>query len=316
MSSIPVQLDKRYKEYVKFAAAMSKRVKSTLVSYCEKNHYAFSSRIKSIDSLYDKIESCRYTKFCDIDDIYAYSIIVSKRSDENSVLEFLRKTFNVIKEVNRKSYRLEPNTFKFNSTRLICTLKRAEEPEFFTIDDIKFEIQIRTAFEYAWSISLHDIVYKGDNINWKKERIASQIKANVEQLDNIIDGFNAIYENVDGRPDKRSESLGKISEWIRDMIGRNEMRALTLPNSITKCAENIYNLFENNECSEILGELNKVKNVLINSKEFYSISLYQYILLSLFRKGKIKNSDVIYHITQELLTIEPKLSELNSFVYE
>ena len=57
------------------------------------------------------------------------------------------------------------------------------------IYNITFEIQVKSAFEHAWAVSTHDLVYKSPEIDWKRLRLAAQIKANVEQLDTLILAF-------------------------------------------------------------------------------------------------------------------------------
>jgi ppGpp synthetase/RelA/SpoT-type nucleotidyltranferase len=57
----PSILERKYNEYLPFVRVVAERVKSTLVNFCESRGYAFSSRIKSIESLAEKIETGRFT---------------------------------------------------------------------------------------------------------------------------------------------------------------------------------------------------------------------------------------------------------------
>ncbi len=44
--------------------------------------------------------------------------------------------------------------------------------------------------QHAWGLATHDLIYKADEINWPKERIAFQIKAMLEQAEVTISGVN------------------------------------------------------------------------------------------------------------------------------
>lgn len=46
-----------------------KKLDQTLLSYTKKKNFAYSSRIKSIESISEKIETGRYEKWDDIDEV-------------------------------------------------------------------------------------------------------------------------------------------------------------------------------------------------------------------------------------------------------
>ncbi len=63
---------------------------------------------------------------------------------------------------------------------------------------LTFEIQVRTAFEHAWMATTHALAYKPDRVDWRDLRLAARLKAAVEQLDDLVAGFQ--------------ETAGRISE--------------------------------------------------------------------------------------------------------
>jgi ppGpp synthetase/RelA/SpoT-type nucleotidyltranferase len=191
--SYPSILERRYNEYSPFLEGTAKQVKSILVNFCEIHGYAFSSRIKTIESLAEKIETCRFKSWSNLDDLFACTIIIPTLFHEEEVTKFCKDIFQIERTTKRGQNRKSPDTFKFDSTRIYAKLRRSEHinnSELLNIYDITFEIQIKSAFEHAWSVSTHDLVYKNDEIDWKKLRLAAQIKANVEQLDTLILAFD------------------------------------------------------------------------------------------------------------------------------
>ena len=90
-----------------------------------------------------------------------------------------------------------------------------------SIYQIQFEIQVKSAFEHAWSVSTHDLVYKNSEINWRKLRLAAQIKATVEQLDMLILAFEQTSEFIEDN----SYPVIKIKQHLAlKLIGYLKMR--------------------------------------------------------------------------------------------
>ena len=166
---------------------------SFISKFCEIHGYAFSSRIKTIESLAEKIETGRFKNWSNLDDLFACTIIIPTLLHEEEVTKFCKDIFQIERTTKRGQNRKSPDTFTFDSTRIYAKLRRSEDinnSELLNIYHITFEIQIKSAFEHAWSVSNHDLVYKNDEIDWKKLRLAAQNKANVEQLDTLILAFD------------------------------------------------------------------------------------------------------------------------------
>lgn len=54
----PSILDHQYQQYLPFVQDVAKRAKETMLNFCENNNgYALTSRIKTIESLAEKIET-------------------------------------------------------------------------------------------------------------------------------------------------------------------------------------------------------------------------------------------------------------------
>jgi hypothetical protein len=99
------------------------------------------------------------------------------------VIDFLGRAFNQVVVRGRNDTRKPPDVFRFEATRFIGMLHRPagtdpKEPLF----NLAFEVQVRSAFEHAWSVTTHELVYKSQSVDWKRMRLAAQLKAAVEQL--------------------------------------------------------------------------------------------------------------------------------------
>ena len=56
----PSILERRYQDYLPLVKEVASRVKDTMLNFCEKNGYALTYRIKTIESLAEKIETGRF----------------------------------------------------------------------------------------------------------------------------------------------------------------------------------------------------------------------------------------------------------------
>ncbi|NES18014.1 MAG: hypothetical protein F6K41_03585 [Symploca sp. SIO3E6] len=65
----PSILERRYQEYLPFVQEVARRVKDTILNFCENNGYAATYRIKTIESLAEKIETGRFKQWSDLDEL-------------------------------------------------------------------------------------------------------------------------------------------------------------------------------------------------------------------------------------------------------
>ncbi|HEY9702182.1 MAG TPA: hypothetical protein V6C58_07035, partial [Allocoleopsis sp.] len=195
----PAILERKYQQYLPFVQNVSQRVKETLINFCEGKGYAFIARVKTIESLAEKIETGRFKNWSDLDDLFGCTIIIPTLSHEKEVIQFCQNTFDIMRTIKRGQNKKPPDTFRFDSTRIYAKLKTLNpinSDNILSIYDIIFEIQVKSAFEHAWSVSTHDLVYKHSEIDWRRLRLASQIKATVEQLDMLILAFEQTFEFI------------------------------------------------------------------------------------------------------------------------
>ena len=205
---------------------LERYVRETIQPWCNDRGYPFKGRLKSLESLSEKIETGRFEKWSVLDDLYGCTIVIPTAAHEAGVLTFLRSAFEEIELRLRNSTQKAPDVFRFDSSRYIGKVRN--QPGLELVSDISetyFEVQIPTAFEYAWSVVTHDLVYKGDAFDWRKERLAAQIKASVEQIELLISGFSFNVENMAASRHDESDAKQYIVEAFRGMI--NEVISAT-----------------------------------------------------------------------------------------
>ena len=123
-----------------------------------------SGRTKSISSINDKIKRKLYSDpLIQMTDITGLRVVVFFESHISEVSDIIREVFNVDEEnsIDRDQL-LGGDRIGYRSVHFVCSLggQRKELPEYASIHDLKFEIQIRTVLQHAWAELAHDRAYK------------------------------------------------------------------------------------------------------------------------------------------------------------
>jgi ppGpp synthetase/RelA/SpoT-type nucleotidyltranferase len=317
----PSILDRKYKQYFPFVERASNIVKSTLINYCEVKGYAFTSRIKTVESLAEKIETGRFKEWANLDDLFACTVIVPTLSHEDEVIDFCKKTFDSRRTVKRGQNKKAPDSFKFDATRIYARLKKSADTSYensLNIYDIVFEIQIKSAFEHAWSVSTHDLVYKSSEIDWRRLRLSAQIKATVEQLDTLILAFEQTSLIIKENDYSEIKIKHKLASRINELFKTRKLPDELQPKDMTRFCDNLYRLINarhNKEIREIEVIEQIVQEIQATSPNRIplSISLLQYFFAILIQKRIICLPIQNYscHITEELRTLYPDI-QINS----
>jgi ppGpp synthetase/RelA/SpoT-type nucleotidyltranferase len=116
---------------------------------------AIEHRVKSEKSLAGKLElkGAKYKTVDDITDLVGLRVITFYTDEVDKVAAIVKRLFDVDWQESvdkRKLHQLD--AFGYNSLHYICRLKEGGP---------RFEIQMRTALQHAWSTIEHDIGYKG-----------------------------------------------------------------------------------------------------------------------------------------------------------
>ena len=179
---VPASVLQKHKYVRPYLEKLGQHVRDVVGGYCDRKGYAYAGRAKSSESLAEKIETGRYAKWSDLDDLFACTIVIPTLTDEPEVLEFLRQAFTEDRLERRGSTLKDPAVFRFDTTRFIGCLGPSEIERNPVLATMKFEVQVRTAFEHAWSVTTHALTYKAGQVNWRHLRLAAQLRSAIEQL--------------------------------------------------------------------------------------------------------------------------------------
>jgi hypothetical protein len=169
--------------------------------------------------------------------------VVPTAARETVVLDFLKRVFEEVELRPRNSTKKAPETFRFDSTRFIGKLRITDGLDLPPgVSSVRFEVQVPSAFEHAWAVVTHDLVYKSPDMDWRKARLAAQLKAGVEQIELIIAGFEANLDFVAQSSYPEIDAKQAIIDAFQElMIDETVSRALA-PQSWSRFADNVYRL--------------------------------------------------------------------------
>jgi hypothetical protein len=240
---VPQRILNTYGQVEPLLESIAEYVSQTLRPYCEKSGYLFFGRIKKAESLSEKLEGGRIKKWSEIDDLYACTIVIPTAGHELAVIRKLDACFARSSVRSRGTTKKAPEVFRFDTTRYYARLSEGAAAERAPgVDGITFEVQIATVFEYAWSTVTHDLVYKGDRVDWKKQRLAAQLKAAVEQIEMIIGAFDQVSGAVPESEWPEVAVKDSIVARFQELISDGVIAANLTPSSWRRFADNVFSL--------------------------------------------------------------------------
>lgn len=222
---------------------VARYVRDTLDQYCRDRKYLFSERTKTSESLAEKLESGRFHRWSKLDDLYACTVVVPVQDHEDRVIRHLDAVFDRKTIRNRDATSKAPDVFRFDGTRWYGTIPSTAAAERQPgADEIIFEVQVVTAFEYAWMAVTHDLVYKADEVDWRQLRLAAQLKAAVEQVEVLIAAFDSASSVVRESPWSETTSKSAIVTRFKTLADDGHIPATLEPSSWRRFADNVFSL--------------------------------------------------------------------------
>jgi hypothetical protein len=107
---------------------------------------------------------------------------------------------------------------------------------------LQFEVQILTAFEYAWQVATHDLVYKGDSIDWRRLRVSAYLRTAAEQADSLIAAFEDMVGSVPVSPHPDTERRERIVSVCKQQFEDQLLPPSLRPASWVRFGENVLEL--------------------------------------------------------------------------
>lgn len=213
-----------------------------IININKKSTWHYVGRIKQLESFALKIETGRFNKTEIFDDVFACTIVVSNLSEIGDAVNLIKRFFTVTssKPNNPKYTHKQSHSFQFDDLRMYCKIKDDETGKYSEeLLSKVFELQVKTFLQHAWSIATHDLIYKSDQVNWAKERIAYQVKATLEHAEVSISGVNHLSALDEiNKSNRESSELNKVIRFIKKYWTTED-----LPADIRRLAQNLIALF-------------------------------------------------------------------------
>ena len=312
---IPRAIEALYGRIVDSSNLLGYYIDQTLGNMAVSLHIVYvPARIKPKESLMAKIEKEGYKNPADeIEDLVACTLIVNKTSEIDFVKKVIEQKFNIEAEKSKRSR--SPNEFVYDAVHLILSFK--DDPFISNrgrdILGRKFELQIRTGLQNTIDKVTREEIYKTDVLTWQKDRTASEIRANLELLDLLLDSFPKIADFQEEREYELYKRRNKIIDllkytWTAEKLPEDLRRASIIIEDYLKLAE---------------AEVEDLSNWLKLDKYAYivkavSITPCQIILMILFLEKKNRFLQTVERrnrrllITSEMIDICPELNEVDS----
>lgn len=229
-------------------ADVQRYVGNTLEPYCRKLNYAFIGREKTVPSLAEKLDGGRIAAWTELDDLYACTIVVPVAEHEDAVLRKLDSSFERVRVRTRSDAQKAPDVFRFDGVRWYGRLQAdtaaTRQPG---VGDQIFEVQVVTAFEYAWMAVTHDLVYKADNADWRRQRLAAQLRAAVEQIEVLIAAFDSASSAIVESPWPETQAKSMIIDRCKLLALDGYVPPTLEPESWRRFADNVFALIRTYE---------------------------------------------------------------------
>ena len=182
-----------------------------------------------------------------ITDILGLRIVCHYGSDVELVKKILQNNFQIIDETNKtKVMEAHDDTFGYKGLHLDLKLleNRAALPEYKRFSEYRFEVQIRTIIQDAWSSLDHKIKYK--------KNIPSKLKRRINRLAALFELADQEFETI------RTETTKSEEEAILKHTEDNHLNAFLFLSTVKKHYQDYR--FDGHKVDEFVEELCKANS--------------------------------------------------------
>jgi len=203
----------------------------------KQNQWFFFSRIKEEESFALKLETGRVANPAEMEDFFACTLVVENRLAISAAVAIIEEICDVVERRPAKDDKTHksPHEFSFDDLRLYVKLKGSDQLPPTPLNELIFEVQVKTFLQHAWGIATHDLVYKGQSVNWGRARVAFQIKAMLEHAEISIESVDSIAESsLLKQTDDKFQDVTLVIGWLIATWDEDG-----LPTDMVRLAQNI-----------------------------------------------------------------------------
>lgn len=236
---VPASIRTLYETQIESRERLKRRV-DVLLKPRLRHGWHYESRIKTLESYTLKVESGRFDDPSALEDLFAATIVVKNGSEITEAEATVLGLFSSVGRRPKKDTETHkaPEQFPFDDLRLYVRWRDDPSLPPTGLDGMLFELQIKTFLQHAWAIATHDLIYKTDDADWAKMRIAYQVKAMLEHAEiSIQEAARLSSCEALAKSDPKTISVKSFITLITDLWASED-----LPDNIRRLAENIMQL--------------------------------------------------------------------------
>jgi ppGpp synthetase/RelA/SpoT-type nucleotidyltranferase len=211
----------------------------------KKPEWFYRSRVKELESFAQKLETGRVDNPSKMEDFFACTLVVENRSSIRDAVDLVERYCEILQRrpPTTGHTHKRPESFAFDDLRLYATLKSDDMTRPNPLNETPFEVQIKTFLQYAWGIATHDLVYKGDKVDWARARIAFQIKAMLEHAEVSIEKAGAVAQSdALAMRDTETQQLLEVLAWVEktwddEVLPRDKVRLSSTLNDLIQALD-------------------------------------------------------------------------------
>lgn len=233
-----------YDELLLSQSILKEKVDQVLCGKKDERWHYFS-RLKGLESFAQKLETGRIGDPRMPEDFFACTLVVENQASIPKAEEMIAAAFQAAERRPRlagETYH-KPSSFEFDDLRLYCVFGQPADGPATGAEGLRFEVQIKTFLAHAWGIATHDLIYKGNKIDWMASRVAFQIKAMLEHAEISIASVHQIAQLPEAKKEDRSTAEKREmviwiqSQWKQDQLPADILRLADTLLSVARAAD-------------------------------------------------------------------------------
>ena len=229
-------------------------VEEVLKSMVGDSGWLYSSRIKTLDSFAQKIETGSVVDPMCLEDFFACTIVVPTVAEIGSAEEMVYQLYDrrERRPIDDNFTRKSSSEFVFDDLRLYVARRPRISGKDPNLDGVLFEVQIKTILQHAWSVATHDLIYKTDTVSWPLERVAFQVKAMLEHAEvSVSEAVTLARAPGIAKEDQQTREVLEIIDHARQLWAAEQ-----LPRDVRRLAVSVLALLR--LCGVSVGEFRSV----------------------------------------------------------